>query len=1313
MPDHAADSSPGRRHASPSSPAFVFVLDTYVSVWCAVFSSSLPKWRQEGHRRASVALKVLSKHKLLRSGLAGNVRREICAMRRLCHPNILRLLDVLASRSRIYLVLELAKGGELFSRLAGRGRLTEDVARPIFHQLLSAVAYAHVHGVFHRDLKPENLLLLDDSPHPRLKVSDFGLAAIADQLLVLPHRHLPDRSPPLFHTICGTPAYVAPEVLSCRPYDAAKADLWSCGVVLFVLVAGYLPFNDPNLMALYRKICRAEFRCPRWVSRDLPPHLARLLDPDPAARISAAEIVHEPWFRKGLDADRFAAVTRPHRHDLDGRIASKIGDGGSDEDRNGGLNAFDLIALSPSLDLSGFFAGLELATPLPWRERFISGDSPEETLARVEAAVAGEEGMTVRRLGNAGLAGAALEGPVGELVVLVVLRRLNRELVMVEMETGVGDGNGDFLGERLRPALGGSVGEPDSRGSGSTGAEPDLVLFDEPDESSIALHRAAAEHPIDYACGIAEIVWGLRPYEQTFAAARASIYQVHDVFRRLHGSKTNLAALCRFQVSKGTVGVSLLFRFMDHVAPPRTSTSSSGSGFNFSKLCKRRSVTVPSYNDNPKPNYRSSSAEAGTGNGPDDNRDGKVHPQPPEEPLTRVSKCSEEAVILKLFDAITALKCAYVQLQQAHLPYEPKKIKMADDVMVSLLGTLSSLQEAHSSRSALHSQIQDCRGVLAQLQSKARIKDSEIRRLRWEMEESETENAALEKMVRQTEKVVVLFDPNWEATPALFSRVCRSTARSFHDFAKPLISMMKASGWDLDRAVSSLDDSLSFAQRVHKKYALEAYLCRVMLGTAPEDESDDGFGMDQLDRVMTSQDPFDAVMEDPNGWFGRFCRARYALAVPSEMERSFFGNLDQRSFVTSGGHPRTPFYEAFVRMARWAWALQVMANSFIPKAEMFYAKKGHDFSGDFMESVADGVMCEEGGETLEVGFTVTPGFRIGSTIRTSFSCPFLFSDMMPSAWFYKLKDMSHRGNKNHGAPHSTGSGLGVPSKTAAAATPKPFPPAETNLLPNRASCYYPNRTEAERFSFSPTHSKAVDTHFPVEPPRQSKKKGRKKPLRSPTKPKLVASSVSAGCSCRAARKTESSPEFPMVASLEAPPPYPLDYYVDVEDPEFQKTNYSDDDGFEYNNLASWQHSKAGAGPRIRLGLGAQTPSDHHKSWMKESEDNDVDDKVGIGHNVGLGPPQQEVRGVDHDIGGGNEAEDGLIGELCGGEVVVGPAEDFRDSMLEMIVENNIRASKDLEELLACYLSLNSDEYHDAIVKAFQQIWFDLCRSIKP
>ncbi|XP_009402214.2 transcription repressor OFP2-like [Musa acuminata AAA Group] len=387
---------------------------------------------------------------------------------------------------------------------------------------------------------------------------------------------------------------------------------------------------------------------------------------------------------------------------------------------------------------------------------------------------------------------------------------------------------------------------------------------------------------------------------------------------------------------------------------------------------------------------------------------------------------------------------------------------------------------------------------------------------------------------------------------------------------------------------------------------------------------------------------------------------------------------------------------------------------------------------------------------------------------------FRFSDMMPSAWFYKLKDMSHRGNKNHGAPHFTGSGLGVSSKTAAAATSKPFPPAETDLLPNRASCYYPNRTEAERFSFSPTHSKAVDTHFPVEAPRLSKKKGRKKPLRSPTKPKLVASSVSAGCTCRS-WNTESIPEFPSAASLETPP-YPLDYYVDVKDLEFQKINYSGDDGFEdNNNLASWQHSGSCRFRSSATDIIIDTDTNNSitgklelvdefdsvselklrpiitKPRMKEpeaakSEENDVDDKVGIGHNVSLGKAQNKVPVKKSSPGlhrlrmransprlaskkvqahrsrrctvstttsaTATKQRMGLSESFAVVKSSSDPQRDFRDSMLEMIVENNIRASKDLEELLACYLSLNSDEYHDVIVKAFQQIWFDLCRSIK-
>ena len=158
--------------------------------------------------------------------------REILALRRLRHPYIVRVHELLASRSKVYLVLELAKGGELFSRVEDRGRLPEDLCRRIFRQLISAVTSCHSLGVLHRDLKPENLLL-DDAGD--LKVSDFGLAALGRT-----SSEGNDGNHPL-HTQCGTPASVAPEILSRKKtgrYDGAKADTWSCGVTRAIMTMG-------------------------------------------------------------------------------------------------------------------------------------------------------------------------------------------------------------------------------------------------------------------------------------------------------------------------------------------------------------------------------------------------------------------------------------------------------------------------------------------------------------------------------------------------------------------------------------------------------------------------------------------------------------------------------------------------------------------------------------------------------------------------------------------------------------------------------------------------------------------------------------------------------------------------------------------------------------------------------------------------------------------------------------------------------------------------------------------------------------------
>ncbi|KAK2987046.1 hypothetical protein RJ640_004772 [Escallonia rubra] len=168
------------------------------------------------------------------------------------------LVQIMASKIKIYIVLEFVTGGVLFVKLLLE-RLKEDWARKFFLQLINAVDYCHSLGVFHRDLKPENLLL---DARGVLKVSDFELSA------------LPQGDDGLVDTMCGTPNYVAPEA-SChiwgcfrysnKGYEGAKADLWSYGVILFVQIAGCLPFEDSNLMALYKnsEIFKSDFICPR------------------------------------------------------------------------------------------------------------------------------------------------------------------------------------------------------------------------------------------------------------------------------------------------------------------------------------------------------------------------------------------------------------------------------------------------------------------------------------------------------------------------------------------------------------------------------------------------------------------------------------------------------------------------------------------------------------------------------------------------------------------------------------------------------------------------------------------------------------------------------------------------------------------------------------------------------------------------------------------------------------------------------------------------------------------------------------------
>ncbi|XP_027365165.1 CBL-interacting serine/threonine-protein kinase 4-like [Abrus precatorius] len=279
---------------------------------------------------ATVAVKVIDKSKTVDAAMEPRIVREIDAMRRLHHhPNILKIHEVMATKTKIYLIVDYAGGGELFSKLSRRGRLAESLARRYFQQLVSALCFCHRNGVAHRDLKPQNLLLDADG---NLKVSDFGLSALPEQL-----------KNGLLHTACGTPAYTAPEILRRCGYDGSKADAWSCGVILYVLLAGHLPFDDSNIPAMCKRISRREYQFPAWISKAARTLIYQLLDPNPNRRMRLESVVENAWFKKSLREKAEESV-------LESDLYNKCCDG-----YKLGMNAFDIISMSSGLDLRGLF----------------------------------------------------------------------------------------------------------------------------------------------------------------------------------------------------------------------------------------------------------------------------------------------------------------------------------------------------------------------------------------------------------------------------------------------------------------------------------------------------------------------------------------------------------------------------------------------------------------------------------------------------------------------------------------------------------------------------------------------------------------------------------------------------------------------------------------------------------------------------------------------------------------------------------------------------------------------------------------------
>ncbi|KAK4344420.1 hypothetical protein RND71_037514 [Anisodus tanguticus] len=372
-----------------------------------------------------IAMKVVGKEKVIKVGMMEQIKREISVMKMVKHPNIVELHEVMASKTKIYFAMEFVKGGELFEKVA-KGKLREHLARGYFQQLISAIDFCHSRGVYHRDLKPENLLLDEEG---NLKVTDFGLSAFADHL----------RQDGLLHTTCGTPAYVAPEVIGKNGYNGATSDIWSCGVILYVLLAGFLPFLDDNIMAMYKKIHKGDFRCPPWFSSDAKKLITKMLDPNPSTRITASKIMESSWFKKSVP--KTLRTKEEEEFVVGDEKVKKIES----------LNAFHIISLSEGFDLSPLFEEKKMEKE---QLRFATTKPASSVISKLEE-VAKTLKFSLKKSDSSVRLQGRESGRKGKLGIAADIFAVTDSFLVVEVKKASGDTleYNQFCSKELRPAL--------------------------------------------------------------------------------------------------------------------------------------------------------------------------------------------------------------------------------------------------------------------------------------------------------------------------------------------------------------------------------------------------------------------------------------------------------------------------------------------------------------------------------------------------------------------------------------------------------------------------------------------------------------------------------------------------------------------------------------------------------------------------------------------------------------------------------------------------------------------------------------------
>lgn len=374
-----------------------------------------------------------------------------------------------------------------------------------------------------------------------------------------------------------------------------------------------------------------------------------------------------------------------------------------------------------------------------------------------------------------------------------------------------------------------------------------------------------------------------------------------------------------------------------------------------------------------------------------------------------------EVIMNEVFDTVSAMKRAYVSLQEAHCPWDAEKMRVADVAVVGELRRLAVLRERYRRSLICHggtgggcrrlgSRPSEVREVVApyeaaleEMKREVKAREVEVDNLKEKLRSSTSLNGrngrSLSKRRLSCSQAQVAASP----APELFEATTSQVREASKSFTSLLLSLMRAAHWDIASAVRSIEAAggaaaanASIVGVHHAKYALESYISRkIFQGFDHETFYMDGSLSSLLNpsqyrrdcfaryRDMKAMDPVELLGVLPSCDFGKFCSKKYLAIVHAKMEESFFGSLEQQKQVGGGGHPRTEFYGEFLKLAKAVWLLHLLAFSLDPAPSLFEASRGAEFHQQYMESVVK----FSGGQVPAghvVGFPVSPGFKLGN-----------------------------------------------------------------------------------------------------------------------------------------------------------------------------------------------------------------------------------------------------------------------------------------------------------------------------------------------